>query len=68
MKTYERNGLKVTRLPDTGSEFFPILNFKVEVQGEKARIDRVDPVLEINRFMYLVKQKNIVEAYYYMIV
>lgn len=66
-QSYERNGLKVTQLSTLGSDFFPILRFKVELDGE-TRIDKVDSSEELDKFMYLDKQKNIVEAYYDLIV
>jgi len=67
---YERNGMKITRLRDSGSEFFPTLVFKVEIEGQKPRIDKVSSVNEIQKFMYIAteaKTRNMAEVYYDMI-
>jgi hypothetical protein len=64
---YEKNGLIVTRLSTKGSDFFPILRFKVEIQGEKPRIDKVDSSKELEKFMYLTDKENLAKAYYEII-
>lgn len=69
-QNYEKNGMKITRLRDRGSEFFPTLVFKVEVEGQKPRTDKVSSVKEIQKFMYIVteaKTRNMAEVYYDMI-
>lgn len=68
---FSKNGMKITRLRDQGTEFFPALVFKVEVEGEKPRIDKISSVEEIQMFMYIVKtaeKKNIEEVYHDLIV
>jgi hypothetical protein len=68
-KFYESHGLRITQLPSKGSDFFPILRFKVEVQGEKSRIDTVNPNVDFQKFMYLMEQNiSHAEAYYNIIV
>lgn len=68
MNVYENSGLKVTQLLTKGSDFFPILRFKIEIQGQKTRIDKVDSSKDLQKFMYINKQKNLAEAYYHIIV
>ena len=69
MKIYENSGLKVTQLLTKGSDFFPILTFKIEIQGQKTRIDKVDSSKDLQKFMYLSKRNtSLAEAYYNMIV
>lgn len=64
---YENAGLSVKVLPRTSvGDFFEVLNFEVRVNGEK-RIDKVSSIENIDLFMYLVKEKNLAEAYYNII-
>lgn len=66
-RSYEKNGLKVTLVTIKGSDFFPKLKFKVEVGNEK-RIDYVDSSKELDKYMYLSRQKDLAKAYYDLIV
>jgi|GEM_PF-4402091 hypothetical protein len=67
---YEKSGMKITQLRDRGSEFFPTLVFKVEIEGQKPRTDKISSVEEIQKFMYIVteaKTRDIEEVYYDLI-
>lgn len=68
MEICETKYMKVTYLGESGNEFFPTMNFKVEIPFEEPRFDTVSSIDELKMFMHIKTSENIAKAYYDLII